>query len=130
MKSLYQDFVAKVGEARNKDVRDIEEIAQGRVWSGIKAKEIGLVDTIGSIETAIMIAKEKAGIPEDEDITIVELPKAQFFPPDLFQPKIIDTKAECGELIRYLQFLSEENGNSLVIIPLEDLVFLKKHYLK
>ncbi len=130
IKSLYQEFVIKVAKGRKKKTEEIEEIAQGRIWSGIKSKEIGLVDIIGGIETAIMIAKEKAHIPPDEDVTIIELPKPQLIAPNLFQPKIIHTNKEYAEFIKYLQFLAEHNGDALVIMPLEDFMPSKNTYLK
>ncbi len=130
IKSLYQEFVPKVARGRNKNTAEIEEIAQGRVWSGIRGKEIGLVDTVGGIETAIMIAKEKAHVPYNEDITIIELPKPQPIAPDLFQPKIIGTNEEYAEFIKYLQFLTEHNGQALLIMPLESFMQGKKSYLK
>uniref|UniRef100_A0A7C6AFL4 Signal peptide peptidase SppA n=1 Tax=candidate division WOR-3 bacterium TaxID=2052148 RepID=A0A7C6AFL4_UNCW3 len=130
IKSLYKEFVTKVAEGRNKTPDEIENIAQGRVWSGIKGKEIGLVDVIGGIETAIMTAKENAHIPENEDITLIELPKPQPFAPDLFQPKIINTNKEYKEFIRYLQFLTEHNGEALLIMPIEDFMLKTENYLK
>jgi protease-4 len=50
---------------------EVDEIAQGRIWSGIDAKEIGLVDTLGGLETALNIAAEKADIT---DYKIIEYP--------------------------------------------------------
>ncbi|MEO0095073.1 MAG: signal peptide peptidase SppA [candidate division WOR-3 bacterium] len=130
IKTLYKEFVIKVAEGRKKKIEEIEEIAQGRVWSGIKGEEIGLVDTIGGIETAIMFAKEKAHIPQNEDITIIELPKMQLLAQDLFQPKVIHTNKEYVELFQYLQFLAKHNGDALLIMPIEDIILIKNNYLK
>jgi ClpP class serine protease len=44
---------------------EVDEIAQGRIWSGIDAKEIGLVDVLGGLDSAIDIAREKAGLEDD-----------------------------------------------------------------
>ena len=46
----------------------MEDVAQGRVWTGKAALEHGLVDTLGGISKAIAIAKQKAGIPEDQEV--------------------------------------------------------------
>jgi protease-4 len=59
---IYGEFVAKVAEARNLDPKKVEEIAQGRVWSGADAKEIGLIDEIGGLDAAIAFAAKKAGV--------------------------------------------------------------------
>jgi protease-4 len=50
----------------------MEEVAQGRVWTGKAAKERGLVDTLGGISKAVAIAKQKAGIPQDTQVKIFE----------------------------------------------------------
>ena len=54
------------------DKNKVNEIAQGRVWAGTSALRIGLVDTLGGIETAMAIAAKKAGI---ETYKVMELPK-------------------------------------------------------
>jgi len=48
----------------------MEEVAQGRVWTGKAALEHGLVDALGGISRAISIAKEKAGIAADQQVRI------------------------------------------------------------
>jgi protease-4 len=53
-------------------IADIEAIAQGRVWTGEMAKELGLVDMLGDIELAKTIAAEKAGI---DSYTLISYPK-------------------------------------------------------
>lgn len=72
---VYDRFVNLVAEGRGMTYDQVHEIAQGRVWTGVSAKEIGLVDEVGSLETAIDMAKEKAGIPEDEEVGFVHYPK-------------------------------------------------------
>lgn len=57
---VYQLFLDKVAEGRNLPQQKVAEIAQGRVWSGLAAKNIGLVDEIGGLEAAIAFAAEKA----------------------------------------------------------------------
>ena len=60
---FYDHFLMRVKEGRGYDSKDaVHEIAQGRVWTGNKAKEIGLVDQLGDLDDAIAIAAEKAGI--------------------------------------------------------------------
>ena len=46
-------------------------MAQGRVWTGQQARERGLVDALGGLDTAIAMAKERAKIPKDEDVELV-----------------------------------------------------------
>jgi len=68
---LYQQFLSRVATGRGMTVEEVDEVAQGRVWSGKKAKELGLVDELGDLEYAINLAAEKAGLDEYK---IVEYP--------------------------------------------------------
>lgn len=72
--STYLHFKQMVAEGRHMTVDQIEAIAQGRIWIGAKAKEIGLVDEIGGIDEALNGAKELAGLKEYK---IVEFPKQE-----------------------------------------------------
>jgi len=68
----YGNFVDIVAEGRDLRPEFIDSIGQGRVWTGVDALELGLVDELGGLEDAIAAAVEMAGI---EDYTIKELPK-------------------------------------------------------
>jgi protease-4 len=50
-------------------IEKMEDVAQGRVWTGKAALERGLVDAIGGISRAVAIAKQKAGIADDQQIS-------------------------------------------------------------
>lgn len=71
---IYDDFIGKVSEGRKISKADVDSIGQGRVWSGIDAKNIGLVDEFGGIERAIEIAAAKAGIT---DFRLTYLPRKE-----------------------------------------------------
>ena len=60
--SIYQRFITLVAEARNQDKAAIHEIAQGHVWTGTKAREIGLVDELGTLKDAIAAIAKNAGL--------------------------------------------------------------------
>ena len=79
MKTIYEDFVTKAAAGREKTFDEINEIAQGRVWTGKQAKELGLVDELGGLDTALSIAKEKGGIAEDDRFNIIVLPEQKTF---------------------------------------------------
>ncbi len=64
VEDVYTTFITHVAEGRKMKVSEIDEIGQGRVWSGEDAKEIGLVDVMGGLETAIGFAARKAGLTE------------------------------------------------------------------
>ncbi len=65
---IYNDFIERVSKSRNLPAAQVQEIAQGRVWSGEEAKRIGLVDEIGGLQTALAFAKEKVKLPADAKI--------------------------------------------------------------
>jgi len=122
IEALYKDFLEKVSEGRNMKVEEVEKIARGRVWSGSRAKELGLIDTIGGLETAITIAREEAKIPRDEEITILELPEAKLLPPELFQPRLIGIEDNYMEFIRYLKLYAEHNGMAMPMMGIEEIM--------
>jgi protease-4 len=61
---IYQDFTTKAAQGRGMPVAALRKVASGRVWSGIEAKEHGLVDVFGSLEDAIKIAAIRANIKD------------------------------------------------------------------
>ena len=79
MKTIYEDFVNKAAAGREKTFDEINEIAQGRVWTGKQAKELGLVDELGGLDTALSIAKEKGGIADGDKYNIIVLPEQKTF---------------------------------------------------
>ena len=58
----YDTFLNRVASGRNMSVEAVDEVAQGRVWSGVDAMEKGLVDELGNLEDAIAAAAEMAGL--------------------------------------------------------------------
>ncbi len=61
---IYTQFKQRVADGRKKDTSYVDSIAQGRVWTGLRAKEIGLIDRFGGIEDAIRSAAAKAKLTE------------------------------------------------------------------
>jgi protease-4 len=71
MEGFYKNFITKVADGRHSTPDRIDAVAQGRVWTGAQAKERGLVDVLGGLDTAVSIAKERAHIPADEEVELV-----------------------------------------------------------
>ncbi len=71
VEAIYQRFITLVAEARGKTPQEVHEIAQGRVWTGATAAELGLVDELGYLDDAIAAAANIAGI-EDYSVELVE----------------------------------------------------------
>ncbi len=72
---IYTNFVNIVAEGRDMSYEAVDEIAQGRVWTGADALKIGLVDEIGTLEDAITYAASMAGDPDVASWNVVGYPK-------------------------------------------------------
>jgi protease-4 len=59
---VYDSFTTKAAEGRGMDLDDLLKVASGRVWSGAQAKERGLVDVLGGLDDAILVAAKAAGV--------------------------------------------------------------------
>lgn len=64
---IYANFIGKVAQARQTTPEKIDDVAQGRVWTGLQAKERGLVDTIGGLSAAIRSAALRAKLLKEGD---------------------------------------------------------------
>lgn len=74
LRAFYDDFLVKVAAARNSTPAKIDQLAQGRVWTGQQAKTNGLVDELGGLDRAVALAKERAGIGSTADVELVTFP--------------------------------------------------------
>ena len=90
MQTIYKDFVGKAAAGRGKSFDEIDEIAQGRVWTGKQAKVLGLVDALGGLDTALSIAKEQAGFSADDKVNLIVLPEQKPFFEQLMERMIED----------------------------------------
>ena len=70
--SNYREFIGMVAQRRNSTPEKINEVAQGRVWTGAQAKERGLVDTLGGIDVAIKSAARRANLGDSYRLDYVE----------------------------------------------------------
>jgi len=68
-------WMQDIADHRGMTFEEIELLAHGRVWTGRQAKESGLIDELGGQVDAVALAKELAGIPEDEQVTVVHYPE-------------------------------------------------------
>ena len=76
VETIYSRFLNIVAEGRKMDIDAVDAIAQGRVWTGAQAAEIGLVDAIGTVEDALIHAAMLTGNTDGFDnIQVVEYPK-------------------------------------------------------
>jgi protease-4 len=75
MQATYDAFVEKAAAGRQTTPERIDAVAQGRVWTGKQAKELGLVDELGGLQRAIALAKSRAEIAEDSEVELVIYPQ-------------------------------------------------------
>ena len=80
MAALYETFVDRVARGRGLSVDDTREVAQGRVWSGLRARQIGLVDAIGGPLEALLAARRRAGLRRDEPVLVDRHPRLPRIP--------------------------------------------------
>jgi protease-4 len=67
---IYGRFLVLVADGRQLDKSKVAEIAQGRVWSGVQAKELGLVDELGGLDEAIELARTAAELPDSAGVRV------------------------------------------------------------
>ena len=79
LQAFYDQFVEKVAQSRKSTPEKIDQLAQGRVWTGSQAKANGLVDELGGLDRAIEIAKERAKIPASSGVELVVYPPRKTF---------------------------------------------------
>ncbi len=120
IKTLYKEFVEKVAAGRNKTFDDINQIAQGRVWSGKDGLNNGLVDVLGGLGDAIKIALVKSGLTNKE-YEIVELPEREWFDFSSLIPNFLKIEQKIVEdpFIRDLKFRLQYNGLPIPLLPVD-----------
>ena len=90
IRASYEEFVGKVAQGRGLDEKYVDSIGQGRVWSGTRGKQNGLVDEIGGLWRGLQIAKAAAGIAPNREIEILEGPKISSVDWSFLRPQLPD----------------------------------------
>ncbi|CAD7696645.1 unnamed protein product [Ostreobium quekettii] len=81
----YTEFRNKAAECRGMATEEMQELAQGRVWSGRRAADVGLIDAVGGISRAIAVAKQAADIAPDKPVRLMELSRQKGSPLEALQ---------------------------------------------
>ncbi len=110
----YDLFLTRCSEGRGIDKATMDGIAQGRVWTGAKALELGLVDVLGGIDKALEIAIDKAGV---EAYTVMSYPEKSNFMDQLLKGNIGDLlirsylgRSSFGPLMEQIRFVEQLEG--------------------
>lgn len=117
IETIYSDFLKLVSEGRKMEISQVDSIGQGRVWSGVDAKRLGLIDEFGGLQDAITVAAETAGI---SDYYIWSLPE-QKEPLEQLLEQLSGSESAASARIRnelgvyytyyeYLKEISESSG--------------------
>ncbi len=103
--NIYKTFTQKVANGRHKTPEFIDNIGQGRVWTGAEAIKIGLVDRLGNIDDAVKSAAKKAGLKEYKlvDYPAQKDPLKELFDDSADKVRTYFTKQELGENYNYYQ---------------------------
>lgn len=120
----YELFLTRCAEGRNMPKEELAKYAEGRVWTGSTAKELGLVDELGGLDKALEVAIKKGGV---ENFSIVTYPekKSMFSilfedkPTNYIESRIVESKM--GEYYKQFSFLKNlENAYPLqALLPVE-----------
>lgn len=109
VEKVYDTFISHVAIGREMTKENVDNIGQGRVWSGVDAKRLGLVDVLGGINDAISIAAKKANLTTYRTIALPE--QKEFFEKlveDLnAEAKVYFAKQQLGESYLYLQTFND-----------------------
>ena len=108
----YELFVKRCAAGRGMSTEAIKKIAEGRVWTGAAAKELGLVDALGGLDNALEIAVQKAGVesysvinfpsPENPIMSLLDKSKE-----DYIQGQISRTMGEYHDYIKFIQNIKD-----------------------
>lgn len=115
--AMYEDFLALVGAARKMTRDQVDAVAQGRVWTGRAAQQVGLVDGLGGMPEAIERAKKAYGKPLAEDVVLIKargpVPRPGPRPAEEATPK-----AELGVAAAWLQTLVGDASDLTILTEL------------
>ena len=107
---IYDRFITKVADSRKLPKNKVQEIAQGRVWSGTAAKQLGLVDEIGGLEDAVAEAAKQAKLGDDWQLE--EYPKRRSFEEQILARlsgvRVLQPAAKLDPLTAEVQKMQEE----------------------
>jgi len=92
MQRIYDDFLKKVANNRKMPVAEVDMLAQGRVWSGLSALKLRLVDNLGGLNDALAEARKLARIPQNETFGVKIYPQKKSFFEMIFE--LADAKAD------------------------------------
>jgi protease-4 len=129
---IYNVFVEKVAAARGMDIDKVEALARGRIYSGTRAFDAGLIDSVGSLSGALKMARDLAKIPEKTKVIFKEYPEPKFLEKLLNRFPIVSvffknrsSQTSAASLITDFllsdntRYRLENNGKAMPVLPME-----------
>ncbi len=116
LQAFYDQFVEKVANSRKMKPEQVDEVAQGRVWTGRQAKQVGLVDELGGLERAVAIARQHAGIAPDVEVQLVTYPPRRSFYDLLTSPFGASARATPAFLPAWAALLGARDARAIGIV--------------
>lgn len=125
----YETFTSKAAKGRKMSIDKLKSLAGGRVWSGIEAKQNGLVDELGGLEDAVKIAAKKAKL-KDGDFKTKFYPQPKNFFEELFEKKGDEAEAKIlqaqfGDLAPYVKQLKDLKAREGVMMLMPEVIEFK-----
>jgi protease-4 len=126
MNDIYAQFTKKAAAGRKMDYDKLEKLARGRVYTGVQALAIGLVDELGTLDDAIAHAKKAAGIDPETKLERLSLPKPTSPFEALFGPLDPTTRLSTGIAKAWLDRLPGEISSQLKNLEVYDVLAREK----
>jgi len=101
----YRLFLKRVADGRGMSIEEVDKIAQGRVWTGRQALEIGLVDELGGLYTAVRRAKQEVGLAPTDDVYLIPFPKPRSLSVQLREAFLQTGARVAGPDLRWIESL-------------------------
>ncbi len=124
VQSVYRLFVDRVASGRSLEPDYVDEIGQGRVWTGAQANERKLVNTLGGLYAAVDLAKEQAGLSRDADVSLLPYPPPEPLAEQIrklvFGGALVEAAAQTAlpdGLRRMASWIAELPTGSPVLVP-------------
>jgi protease-4 len=98
VRGVYDTFVDRVSEGRELAPEAVDAIGRGRVWTGSQALEVGLVDALGGLRTAVLEAKSAVGLDADADVVLIGYPPPKSLPEQVAEALGTSARAALPEI--------------------------------
>ncbi len=112
--NIYDNFVARVAKGRKMSVADVDKIAGGRVWTGRRALDVGLVDELGGLENALDHVASLTGAESRADLNVVVYPKPKTALEQVIE--FLETQASMGQSVALQERILQAAGPMLEML--------------